>query len=168
MDQVQSVHIDDMNTTVSFYDSGAVATFLLDMELRSRTSNRVSMDSVMQEMVRFFPDSGSGYTRRISLKSSAILQDSIRGLLPALYQRHRSHSAGRARRSRRTATGPGFAGTQGLFRTDLSGTQFADYRRYVLSDGPAHMAGVLPGDEVVALNGRRYNAAQFAAHVELI
>src|SRR5205814_1508896 len=53
---------DDMNSTVSFYDSGAVVSFLLDMELRSRTGNRVSMDTLMVEMVRRFPASGSGFT----------------------------------------------------------------------------------------------------------
>ena len=46
---------DDMNTTVSFYDSGAVVSFLLDLELRARTENRVSMDTLMVEMVSRFP-----------------------------------------------------------------------------------------------------------------
>jgi len=38
--------------------------------------------------------------------------------------------------------------------------------RYVLSDGPAYSAGMLSGDEIVALNGRRYEAAEMTTHVE--
>ena len=38
--------------------------------------------------------------------------------------------------------------------------------RYVLSDGPAYSAGILSGDEIVALNGRRYNAVEMTNHVE--
>src|SRR5206468_1451681 len=53
---------DDANFTVSFYDVGALASLLMDMELRSRTKNRVSLDDGMREMYRRFPLSGNGYT----------------------------------------------------------------------------------------------------------
>src|SRR5204863_8006301 len=53
---------DDPNFTVSFYDLGALASLLMDMERRSRTENRVSLDDVMREMYRRFPLSGKGYT----------------------------------------------------------------------------------------------------------
>src|SRR2546428_5026671 len=52
----------DANFTISFYDGGALASLLIDMELRSRTRNRVSLDDVMREMYRRFPLSGTGYT----------------------------------------------------------------------------------------------------------
>ncbi len=159
---------DDMNTTVSFYDSGAVATFLLDMEIRSRTLNRVSMDSVMREMVRLFPDSGSGYHTEdlvevISTLAGTRFEDFFRRYINGIDPFPLEERSG-------------IVGLQlALDSQELkaySGLILQDHNsqttiRYALSDGPAHMAGVLPGDEVVALNGRRYNAAQFAAHVEL-
>src|ERR1041385_2667007 len=53
---------DDANFTVSFYDLGALASLHMDMELRRRTRNRVSLDDLMREMYRRFPLSGNGYT----------------------------------------------------------------------------------------------------------
>src|SRR5262249_20619786 len=53
---------DDPNFTVSFYELGALASLLMDMELRSRTENRVSLDDVMHELYRRFPLPGRGYT----------------------------------------------------------------------------------------------------------
>jgi len=53
---------DDANFTISFYDGGALASLLMDMELRRRTRNKVSLDDVMREMYRRFPLSGNGYT----------------------------------------------------------------------------------------------------------
>ncbi len=40
--------------------------------------------------------------------------------------------------------------------------------RYVLSDGPAYISGILAGDEIVALNGKRYTATEMSTHVERI
>ena len=44
--------------------------------------------------------------------------------------------------------------------------QNSAFVRYVPTDGPAHMAGVLASDEIVALNGRWYSAVDFVSHVE--
>src|SRR5947208_13807353 len=41
---------DDPNFTVSFYDLGALASLLMEMELRSRAENRVSLADVMRDM----------------------------------------------------------------------------------------------------------------------
>lgn len=53
---------DSVNTTVSFYSEGALATMLLDLELRRRTDNGVSFDDVLRDLYRRFPLSGPGYT----------------------------------------------------------------------------------------------------------
>jgi predicted metalloprotease with PDZ domain len=40
--------------------------------------------------------------------------------------------------------------------------------RSVLSDGPAYAAGVVLGDEIVAVNGRRVSASQFDEWIGLL
>ena len=158
---------DDMNSTVSFYDSGAVVSFLLDLELRARTENRVSMDTLMVEMVSCFPLDSPGYTTDQLIEVASQLTGSrfeeffdryIRSTeLPPLEQRVSVLGL-------KLAIDPvGIKAYTGLIHFDQNSQTIV---RYVLSDGPAHGAGVLSGDEIVALNGRRYNAADLTTHVE--
>jgi len=53
---------DDVNSEVSFYSKGALACLLLDLEVRRRTENRASLDTVMRDMYERFPLGGPGYT----------------------------------------------------------------------------------------------------------
>jgi len=158
---------DDMNSTVSFYDSGAVVSFLLDLELRTRTENRVSMDTLMVEMVSRFPLKGAGFTTEDLIEVASTLTGSrfeeffecyIRSTqLPPLEQRVSVLGL------KLTIDPAGIKAYTGLINFDQNSQTIV---RYVLSDGPAYLAGVLSGDEIVALNGRRYNAAETTAHVE--
>lgn len=53
---------DDVNSTVSFYTSGAQASLALDLAIRTHTDNAASLDDVMRTMYERFPLSGPGYT----------------------------------------------------------------------------------------------------------
>jgi predicted metalloprotease with PDZ domain len=53
---------DSVNSTVSFYGKGALVSLLLDLELRTRSDSRASLDTVLREMYRSFPLDGPGYT----------------------------------------------------------------------------------------------------------
>lgn len=70
-------HDDSFNTTISFYSKGELVSLLLDLELRGRTSNRVSLDDVMRDLYRRFPVGGKGFTGDDLLKTvnSASEQD---------------------------------------------------------------------------------------------
>lgn len=52
---------DDSNTEISFYSKGALVSLLLDLEIRARTDNTVTLDDVMRAMFEQFPLSGAGY-----------------------------------------------------------------------------------------------------------
>ncbi|MHC5003193.1 MAG: M61 family metallopeptidase [Planctomycetota bacterium] len=52
---------DSVNATVSFYAKGALASLLLDMHIRARSSNTASMDDVMRTLFERFPPEGPGY-----------------------------------------------------------------------------------------------------------
>lgn len=53
---------DDVNSTISFYTSGAQASLALDLAIRTNTGNAASLDDVMRTMYDRFPLSGPGYT----------------------------------------------------------------------------------------------------------
>ncbi len=53
---------DSGNTTVNFYQKGALVSLLLDLELRRRTDGRIALDDVMREMYERFPLADGGYT----------------------------------------------------------------------------------------------------------
>jgi predicted metalloprotease with PDZ domain len=158
---------DDMNTTVSFYDSGAVVSFLLDLELRSRTENRVSMDTLMVKMVSCFPLNGPGFTTENLIEVASSLAGSRFEEFFACYIRSTEPLPLEERVSvlglKFSNEPAGIKAYTGLINQDQNSQTVV---RYVLSDGPAYSAGVLAGDEIVALNGRRYTAAELTPHVE--
>jgi predicted metalloprotease with PDZ domain len=158
---------DDMNSTVSFYDSGAVVSFLLDLELRSRTGNRVSMDSLMVKMVSRFPLNGTGFTTTDLIEVASGLAGSR---FEAFFERYIQSTDPPPLEERVSILGlklscepAGIKAYTGLININQNSQTTV---RYALSDGPAYSAGVLPGDEIVALNGRRYEPAELTTHVE--
>jgi len=158
---------DDMNTTVSFYDSGAVVSFLLDLELRARTGNRVSMDSVMVEMVACFPSTSPGYTTQDLLEVISRLSGSR---FDEFFDRYIRSTDTLPLEERVNVIGlkltldpDGIKAYTGMINFDQN---FRTIVRYALSDGPGYSAGVLPGDEIVAINGRRYTSEEMKSYVE--
>src|SRR5690606_8115813 len=53
---------DDVNSTVSFYTKGALATLLLDLKLRELTAGARSFDDVMRVLRERYPYGEPGYT----------------------------------------------------------------------------------------------------------
>jgi predicted metalloprotease with PDZ domain len=158
---------DDMNTTVSFYDSGAVVSFLLDLELRARSGNRISMDTVMVEMFKRFPSTGAGFTTADLIEVVSRLTGSR---FEEFFERYIQSTEPLPLEERVSVVGlrlaiepDGIKAYTGLINIDQNAQTIV---RYVLSDGPAYSAGMLPGDEIVAVNGRRFSAAELTKHVE--
>ncbi len=159
---------DDANFTISFYDVGALASLLMDMELRSRTRNRISLDDVMREMYRRFPLSGNGYTTADMIALLETISESewddffaryINGTSPYPFESALEvvgvELSLQAEKKGDTIIERSYAGLNLADRNGCAVVQL------VLSDGPAYAAGVLLGDEIVAVNGRRVSAAQF-------
>lgn len=59
----------DINTTVSFYSKGALVSLMLDMELRKRTNNAVSLDEVLGDLYRTHPFAKGGFATSDMLAS---------------------------------------------------------------------------------------------------
>lgn len=174
---------DAVNSTVSFYGKGSLISLLLDMEIRTRTANQASLDTVMRRMYERFPLKGPGYTTR-----------DVLNVLREVCEEHRSAAVD----SKGTAEGAkggtneraADCGFDDFFARYIAGTETPDFTRLfdvvgltceldaidesepylgltlvekegktlvsaVLADGPAFRAGLMADDEIVAMNGRR-------------
>lgn len=163
---------DDVNSSVSFYDNGALVSLLLDLELRARTANRVSLDTLMREMYRSFPFSGPGFTTADLIQTASRLSDTrfggffdkyVHGTEAYPFEDVFDAVGLQLTLARKSEVEPAAKAYIGLNLQDLNGGPVV---RSVLSDGPAYSAGVLAGDEIVAVNGRRFSAADLLNYVE--
>jgi len=158
---------DDANATVSYYEGGAMASLLLDLEMRRRTHNRASLDTLMRAMYEAFPASGPGFTTENLVETINRLTNSK---FDGFFQNYISGAADYPFEELFPVVGldmiPTFTGARayaGLIMQELNG---ACVVKSVLSDGPAYAAGVNGGDEVVTLNGRKFKAAEINPHFE--
>jgi predicted metalloprotease with PDZ domain len=156
---------DDFNSTVSYYDAGALASLLLDMEIRKRTDNLASLDTLMREMYVSFPASGPGFSTSDLIAAAGRLTNSpfeyffkkyIQGVETFPFEDAFSVVGLELRPSENARA---FTGLQ------LQDENGACIVKGVLSSGPAYAAGVNVGDEIVALNGQRMTAKEFMSHV---
>ena len=158
---------DDVNSTVSYYESGSLVSLLLDLEIRRRTVNRVSLDSLMFAMYEGFPASGPGYT-------SADLLQTLNRLTDSKFEDFFLHYIdGTSRHPFEDVLDvvglemvPLYTAAKaytGLVYQEENGNCVV---RSVLSDGPAYTAGVNCGDEIVTLNGRKFRAPDLSGHIE--
>jgi predicted metalloprotease with PDZ domain len=160
------------NATVSYYLKGSLVALALDLEIRLRSSGTHSLDSVMRELWREFGADGSSgladgdFERLVEqvcgLDLKAFFHQNLRtmvdpplGILLAqfgvlLHMRSQESESdaggacGRAKGKPRAWLGFRLKNADG--RATVS---------HVADGGPAQLAGISAGDELVALNGRR-------------
>ena len=149
------------NRSISYYVKGDLVSLCLDLELRSRTGGARSLETVYRELWRSHgkPMRGIGEDELEGLVASAsgvdvrsFFDDYVRGTKEVDFERYlRRAGLTLAPKSipRRPDEGPE-AGYLGVEFEDSGG--FA--RLTVVRDGsPAGVAGLSPGDEVVAVDG---------------
>ena len=152
---------DDVNSTVSFYTKGALATLLLDLKLREMTGGERSFDDVMRTLHERYPYGATGYT---TPELIGILDELAgqRGAFRPVFDRHIE------------GTEPlplddvlGVAGLELAFEPSDNERPEAPYLGLrlsggvpasvsaVLADGPAYGSGLIVGDQVVAVDRQR-------------
>jgi predicted metalloprotease with PDZ domain len=158
---------DDVNATVSFYEGGALATLILDLELRRRTRNRVSYDTLMRTMYETFPATGPGFTTRDLIQ---ILNRLTESSFEEFFHRHIDGAADYPFEELFRVVGldlvPVQTGARAYSGMSVHESNGATVVRFVLSDGPAYRAGVNSGDEIITLNGRKLKAGDINPHIE--
>ncbi|MBL8756911.1 MAG: M61 family metallopeptidase [Phycisphaerae bacterium] len=161
---------DAPNSTISFYDEGALASLALDLEIRRRTGGARSLDHALRLLFQRFPSPALGYTTADIISA---LSDAAGSDLADFHARHIQGRQSPDFESLLTTVGlrlgpaspkppapglpapPPLRARAGLVLKDQSGLAHVET---VLADGPAVAAGIIPGDILLALDGRRVRA----------
>lgn len=182
---------DSVNSTVSFYSNGAMVSLALDMELRHRTENRVTLDTLMRKMYERFPLGGGGYVPQDLVEVASELCGADLDPFFAKYVRGTGvpdfesllQTVGLELTFKRTVKGdeaqdndetdkddapaaPAEPALKAYIGLNLSSGTGGASVRTVLADGPAYDIGILPGDEIVALSGRRLRASELDSRLK--
>ena len=163
------------NSIVSYYKKGAMIAMALDLKLRVESGGKTSLDDVMRAAWERWGETGEGMPEdgfeRLCVEVSGLdladfLAAAIRGTgelpLESLLKTHgveyhlRRSMGGKDNGGK--AQGSGNAPDVWL-GADLASINDKSVIRTVHNGGPAERAGIAPGDELVALDGLRVNAA---------
>lgn len=163
------------NAIISYYAKGSLIALALDLKLRSETNGKTSLDDVMMAAWERWGESGEGMPEdgfeKISAEVSGLdLEDffaaAVRGTgelpLETLLKTH-----GVQYHTRRSAGGKDTGGKPHSdgnlpavwLGADLGSQGDKPVFRAIHNGGPAELAGISPGDELVALDGLRINLA---------
>ncbi len=152
-----------VNSTISYYNKGAILGMLLDLEIRERTGGRKSLDDVLRSMYQEFYQSpattyylpGRGYTERDILKTlnqvsgadfTSFFDRYVEGTDPLPY----ANVLGAAGLELNIATAPGSPATLGaLTEPTENGYEIMAIR----PGGPADQAGLSQGDILIDVDG---------------
>ncbi len=148
------------NTTISYYDKGAVLGLLLDLKIRAETKNRKSLDDVMRALYRkYFKERQRGFTDQEFREEC----DSAAGVPLAEmfeyastvkeidYPKHFAYAG--------LGVDVASAEQPGAFLGAT--TQFQDGNLAISSvewDSPAQRGGLMAQDQILAVGGTRVNA----------
>ncbi len=160
------------NAIVSYYAKGALIALSLDLKLRDETDGRVTLDHVMQECWRRFGETGVGMQERefeavCNELAGFSLQDffdaAVRGTgelpLDHLLERHAIDVHYRTSAGTRDKGGkPARDTAQVWFGASIANRGNRAVVTAVSNGSPAELAGISPGDELVALDGLRVSA----------
>ena len=161
------------NAIVSYYTKGALIALCLDLKLRDESDGRVTLDHVMQECWRRFGETGVGMPEReleavCSELAGFSLQDffdaAVRGTgelpIDQLLERHAIDVHYRASAGTRDKGGkPAGDTAQVWFGASIANRNDRAVVMTVSNGSPAELAGISPGDELVALDGLKVTAA---------
>jgi len=155
-----------VNSTVSYYRKGSLIGFVIDMAIRRETENRASLDTLMREMYRKYGQlegAGHGYPPDAfeklleSLAGGEVRQQAVRLLTttsdPEIDEALQWYGLMLDRAPSRTAAANAGQPVPVDFGLLWSKKSPALVVENVLQGGTAAKAGVLPADELLAING---------------
>lgn len=166
-----------LNSTISYYRKGALIGFVTDTAIRRQTNNRSSLDTVMRKMYSRYGggDSGHGvyppgaFEDIVEEEAGAEVRRRVERLLRSTDDPRIEDALGwyglTLNRSQPPVNGDPTPGGLGV-RWEVSGGSVL--AEHVLSGYPASDAGVLPGDELLAIQGIRLKPENYLGALQKI
>lgn len=146
---------DSVNQSVNFYRKGALASLLLDIEIRRLSDGAGSLDEVMRRMYDRFPLRLGGYT---SAQFKAVCEEVAGASLDEFFARYIEGTDPLPLEDAMLFVGLELARDadpgdpdEAYLGLQLSGDSVST----VLDDGPAREAGIIHGDEIIAIDGHK-------------
>ncbi len=163
------------NSSISYYLKGALVAMMLDLEIRASTSREKCLDDVVRHLAHqaTLDDAGfaepDGYLVAVETVAGEqggafrrFFERFISGTAELDYDRALGHAGLTVAWTRHGAAEgdrPGWLGVE--TRAEGRGLLVASVR----SEGPAHAAGIYPGDELLAIDGERVDSVRLAARL---
>ncbi|MEB3159658.1 MAG: signal protein PDZ [Synechococcus sp.] len=140
------------DTQISYYKLGTAVAFCLDVRLRAAGA---SLAQVLRDLWISFGQSGRGYSRSDIQSTLAFYSPSLADHLPIWLDEHDQLPIENCldQLGLLCVSSFGDTGWSGLSLEDAPGRGVAVKR--VRHGGPGHAAGLVPGDEIVAVKGHR-------------
>ncbi|MCI4325756.1 MAG: PDZ domain-containing protein [Thermoplasmata archaeon] len=151
------------NRSISYYLKGDLVSLCLDLELRSRTANASSLETVWRELWNSYGRTrrGLGETelpevieRVTGVDARGFFGDHVAGTKEVDFERFLG-LAGVALRSRPVPRRPDDDPVPGYLGVEVENSAGRVQITTVRDGGPGRAAGLSPGDEVVAVDGNR-------------
>jgi predicted metalloprotease with PDZ domain len=164
-----------VNSTVSYYRKGSLIGFVSDMEIRRKTKNRASLDTVMREMYSRFGPGGisqDGYPPGAFediVESTAgpegrkIVEDMLKTTSDPDIDRALDWYGLELQRTPDLPKGEQAPGGIGV-KWEVSGSVLL--AEHVFLGHPGAAAGVLPGDELLAIDGLRVTLENYQQRLQ--
>ena len=154
------------NAQTDYYSKGEALSLLLDLEIRSSSQNKHSLDDVMRAMYHRFPRTGHGYTvddfqkvcEEYAGKSfTDFFTDYVEGTKPLPWETVLRHAG--LQLSAKESEGPWVG-------VSTRGTGDRTIVRLVIEGSPAEKGGLNVGDELLALNGFRVGSNNLSSRIK--
>ncbi|MDQ7014219.1 MAG: PDZ domain-containing protein [Planctomycetota bacterium] len=144
----------DVNTTVSFYTKGALVSLMLDLEIRSRTDNAVSLDNVLRQLYLRYPLDAGGFTTSDMLDMlESLTETSFEAFFGAYVSGTQPLDLDRAFAVAGLTLVEGERPKGAYLGISMSGETV----RTVRANGPAFAAGVQANDTLRTVNGDEFD-----------
>ncbi len=155
------------NVSISYYTKGALFAWVLDVELRRRSADRVSLDDVLRALWRDFGQCGRGVPEHVDDWLVAIsgvdVQDVLEAGLRSCAELPLEQSAQMLGLELCWASAQGESWLGVELRSDAQGRAMVTT---VYRGGAGERAGLAPQDVLLALDGLSVNLVNLAVHVQ--
>lgn len=154
---------DSPNSTVSYYTKGALAGLFLDLSIRRATNGQSSLDTVMARLWREYGETGypaSAVGKALAAIGGPEVKAAMDRYVDGLGPWDETVLAWAGLRLSREFSTPAEARPVDL-GLQVNSRHHPLSVQWVRRDGPAEEAGIAPGDEIIALDNIRVDAANW-------